>query len=131
MAGRIVGRAFKSKALTIATLRASPYAAYLKQNGIINYKEVETTSDALMAVSIGQADASFFSGVISGYVLKQGLFPNLQVVTSYQPALARPYVMAFPKNTGEILAKTNAAIQKLVDEGTIRQIFAKYGLTIN
>jgi len=120
-----------AKALTIATLRASPYAAYLKQNGIINYKEVETTSDALMAVSIGQADASFFSGVISGYVLKQGLFPNLQVVTSYQPALARPYVMAFPKNTGEILAKTNAAIQKLVDEGTIRQIFAKYGLTIN
>jgi len=120
-----------AKALTIVTLRASPYAAYLKQNGIINYKEVETTTDALMAVSTGQADASLFSGVISGYVLKQGLFPNLQIVTSYRPALARPYAMAFPKNAGEIMTKTNAAIQKLVDEGTIRQIFAKYGLTTN
>jgi len=120
-----------ARAFTIVTLRASTYAAYLKQNGIVNYKEVETTTDALMAVSTGQADASFFSGVISGYVIKQGLFPNLQIVTSYKPALARPYAMAFPKNTGELLTKTNAAIQKLVDEGTIRQIFAKYGLTIN
>ena len=119
-----------AKALTIVTLRASTYASYLKQNGIINYKEVETTTDALMAVSTGQAEASLFSGIISGYVLKQGLFPNLQVVASYQPALARPYAIAFPKNTGEILTKTNASIQKLNDDGTIQQIFAKYGLTI-
>ena len=90
-----------AKALTIVTLRASPYVRYLKQNGIINYNEVETTTDALMMVSTGQADASLFSGVISGYVLKQGLFPNLQIVASYQPALARPYAMAFPKNTGD------------------------------
>ncbi len=120
-----------AKTLTIVTLRGSPYARYLKQNGIINYKEVETTTDALMAVSTGQADASLFSGVISGYVLKQGLFPKLQIVTSYRPALARPYAMAFPKNTGEILNRANASIQKLIDEGTIRQIFANYGVTID
>ncbi len=120
-----------AKALTIVTLRGSPYARYLKQNGIINYKEVENTTDALMAVSTGQADASLFSGVISGYVLKQGLFPNLQIVTSYRPTLARPYALAFPKNTGEILNRANASIQKLIDEGTIRQIFAKYGITID
>lgn len=120
-----------AKALTIVTLRASPYARYLKQNGIINYKEVETTTDALMAVSTGQADASLFSGVISGYVLNQGLFPNLQIVTSYRPALARPYALAFPKNPGEILKRANVSIQKLIDEGTIRQIFAKYGITID
>jgi ABC-type amino acid transport substrate-binding protein len=119
-----------AKALTLVTLRGSPYASYLKRNGIINYKEVETTTDALMAVSTGQVEASLFSGVISGYVLKQGLFPNLQVVASYQPALARPYALAFPKHAGEILTKTNASIQKLNDEGTIRQIFSKYGLAI-
>lgn len=120
-----------AKALTIVTLRGSPYARYLRQNGIINFKEVETTTDALMAVSSGQADASLFSGVISGYVLKQGLFPTLQIVSAYRPALARQYALAFPKETGEILTKASAAIQKLTDDGTIRRIFAKYGVAVD
>lgn len=116
-----------AKGLTFATLRASVYANYLKQNGIA-YKEFDNTTDALKAVSDGVVDASLFSGNISGYVLKQGLFPKLRVVTSYKPGLSRPLVMSFPKTPNENFAKTNRAIQKLLENGTIKAIFEKYGL---
>jgi len=117
------------KGLNFVTLRGSIYADYLKSIGAANFKEVDTTTECLTAVSAGQANAAFFSGVISGFTLKQGLFPDLRFVESYQPALARPYVMAFSKTpTGDIVSKTDGAIQKLRADGTIGRIFAKYGV---
>ena len=110
------------KGLNFVTLRASIYTDHLKSIGITNFIEVNTTTDCLKAVSAGQANAALFSGVISGYILKQGLFPDLQIVQSYEPALARPYVMVFPKSpTGDTVAKTNASLQKLVANGTIKE----------
>jgi polar amino acid transport system substrate-binding protein len=115
------------KGLNFATLRGSAYANYLKQVGIAGFKEFETTPAVLNAVSAGQANAAIFSGIIAGYLLKQGKFPDLQVVASYQPALARPIMAAFPKTATESFNKVNASIQKLTTDGTFRKILANYG----
>jgi polar amino acid transport system substrate-binding protein len=115
------------RGLNFATLKGSTYANYLKQVGITGFKEFETTPALLNAVSSGQANAAIFSGIIAGYLLKQGKFPDLQVVASYQPALARPIMAAFPKTATESFSKTNAAIQKLTADGTFRKILANYG----
>jgi ABC-type amino acid transport substrate-binding protein len=65
-----------AKALTIVTLRASPYAAYLKQNGIINYKEVETTTDALMAVSTDKLTLRFSPASYPAMCSSKACFPT-------------------------------------------------------
>jgi len=115
------------RGLNFATLRNSTYANYLKQVGIAGFKEFETTPAVLNAVSAGQASAAMFSGIIAGYLLKQGKFPDLQVAASYQPALARPIMAAFPKTATESFNKVNASIQKLSADGTFRKILANYG----
>ena len=115
------------KGLNFATLKASTYANYLKQVGITGFKEFDTIPDILGAVSSGQANAALFSGIIAGYLLKQGKFPDLRIVTSYQPALSRPIMAAFPKSATESYNKFNASIQKLTADGTMRRILAHYG----
>jgi ABC-type amino acid transport substrate-binding protein len=59
---------------------------------------------------------------------KQGNLPGLQVARSYQPALSRPVVAAFPKAASDNHSKVNASLKKLHANGTMGEIKAKYGL---
>jgi polar amino acid transport system substrate-binding protein len=114
--------------LHFATLKASPYADYLKKNGITNVKELDSIPDIVKTVASGEANAAMFSGIIAGYLLKQGKLPGLQVVNSYQPALSRPIVAAFPRAASENYNRANNSLKKLSADGTIGRIKAKYGL---
>jgi cystine transport system substrate-binding protein len=115
------------KNLKFATLTASAYANYLKKSGVASVSEFATVPEVLSAVTSGQADAAMFSGIIAGYMEKQGRLPGLQVVRSYLPALSRPVVAAFPKNAFETYERVNASLKKLHGDGTIDNIKAKYG----
>ena len=75
------------KTLKFATLKASTYSDYLKNSGITDVKELNTVSDVLKAVTSGEVDAAMFSGIIAGYMNKQGKLGDLRIVSSYQPAL--------------------------------------------
>jgi polar amino acid transport system substrate-binding protein len=116
------------KSLHFATLKASPYADYLKRNSITNVKELDSIPDIVKTVSSGEANAAMFSGIIAGYLLKQGKLAGLQVVNSYQPALSRPIVAAFPKTASENYNRANNSLKKLGADGTVAGIRAKYGL---
>ena len=115
------------RGLTFATLKGSAYANYLKQVGITAFKEYDNTPAVMNAVSAGQTNAAIFSGIISGYLLKQGKYPDLRVVTTYQPALARPIMAGFPKTATETYDKVNASIRRLNADGTIKRVLANYG----
>ena len=114
--------------MKFATLKATTYADYLKNNGITDVKEFNTVSDVLKAVTSGEANAAMFSGIIAGYMNKQGKLGDLRVVNSYQPALSRPIMAAFPKTTAETYTRANASLQRLHADGTMAKIKAKYGL---
>jgi polar amino acid transport system substrate-binding protein len=116
------------KKLKFATLAGSAYANYLKKSNVASVIEFATVPDVLSAVTSGQADAAMFSGIIAGYMEKQDRLPGLQVVRSYQPALSRPVVAAFPKNASEIYERVNASLKKLHANGTMNEIKARYGL---
>jgi polar amino acid transport system substrate-binding protein len=116
------------RGLHFVTLKASPYADYLHKNNITNVKEVNSVPDIVKAVSSGEVNAAMFSGIIAGYLLKQGKLPDLRVVASYQPALSRPIVAVFPKTASETYNRANASLKKLSADGTIAGIKAKYGL---
>jgi polar amino acid transport system substrate-binding protein len=116
------------KSLSFVTLKASPYSDYLKKNGITNIKEFDSIPDVVKAAISREANAAMFSGIIAGYLVKQGKLPDLHVVSSYQPALSRPIVAAFPKTASENFNRANASLKKLSADGTIGRIKAKYGL---
>jgi ABC-type amino acid transport substrate-binding protein len=117
-----------AKSLRFATLKASPYADYLKKSGIANIKELDSIPDVVKAVASGEVEAAMFSGIIAGYLLKQGKLPNLAVVASYQPALSRPIMAAFPRTASENYNRANNSLKKLSTDGTMAGIKAKYGL---
>ena len=114
--------------LKFATLEASAYANYLKKNGITGLREFKSLPDVLKAVTSGEANAAMFSGIIAGYMEKQGNLIGLQVVRSYQPALSRPVVAAFPKTASDNYNRVNASLKKLHADGTMAKIKTKYGL---
>ena len=114
--------------LRFATLKDTAYANHLKNSGIDSIREFNNLPDVLRAVTSGEADAAMFSGIIAGYMEKQDKLSGLQVVRSYQPALSRPVVAAFPKGASENYEKVEAALKKLHANGTMETIKAKYGL---
>ena len=116
------------KRLKFAALAGSDYANYLKKSGITDIKEFNSLPDVLKTVMSGEADAAMFSGIIAGYMEKEGNLPGLQVVRSYQPALSRPVVAAFPKVASENYNKVNTSLKKLHADGTMAKIKAMYGL---
>jgi len=116
------------KHLRFATLAGSDYANYLKKSGITDIREFNALPDVLKTVASGEVDAAMFSGIIAGYMEKEGNLPSLQVVRSYQPALSRPVVAAFPKAASENYNRVNASLKKLHADGIMADIKAKYGL---
>jgi polar amino acid transport system substrate-binding protein len=116
------------KSLSFVTLKASPYSDYLKKIGISNIKELDSIPDVVKAAISREANAAMFSGIIAGYLVKQGKLSDLHVVSSYQPALSRPIVAAFPKTASENFNRANASLKKLSADGTMARIKAKYGL---
>ncbi len=116
------------KGLKFATLKATDYFVYLNKNGIADIKELNSVPDVLNAVTSGEVNAAMFSGIIAGYMNKQGKLGDLQVVSSYQPALARPVMAAFPKSDTQTYTKANASLKKLHEDGTMAKIKSKYGL---
>jgi len=114
--------------LKFATLKDTAYANHLKKSGITHVSEFNSLPDVLSAVTSGEANAAMFSGIIAGYMEKQGRLPGLQVVRSYQPVLSRPVVAAFPKSASESYEKVQTALKKMHANGTMEKIKAKYGL---
>jgi hypothetical protein len=63
------------------------------------------------------------------YAAKQGELPGLRIVSSYQSPSPIPRVgIAVRKGDGELLGKINSSLAKLEAEGTVKAIFAKYGV---
>jgi polar amino acid transport system substrate-binding protein len=116
------------KHLKFATLAGSDYANYLRKSGISEIKEFNSLPDVLKTITSGEVNAAMFSGIIAGYMEKEGNLPGLQVVRSYQPALSRPVVAAFPKAASESYNRVNASLKKLHADGTMAKIKAMYGL---
>ena len=58
----------------------------------------------------------------------QGRLPaNLHMVTAYQPVLMNPIGIAVKKGNAELLARISKSQSKLMADGTLKAIFAKYG----
>jgi polar amino acid transport system substrate-binding protein len=91
-------------------------------------KEFPGIAYAQLAVRSGQADATFGPGATLGYVSA-----NLEDGTVFEVAPGGPYTVqpdafAFIKGNDELRDAVQAALQRLVDDGTAANILEKYGV---
>lgn len=122
-------RAYKSlddlKGLPVGANIRTVYADLLQKAGL-DVKTYGGDPAALAAVSAGEIRASVHSIVVANAAIS--LHPNLQVVSSYEPKLKLSVAFGFRKGESELVQKINGSLAKLMADGTVRGIFAKYEL---
>lgn len=93
------------------------------------YTAVDVQSKALTEVLAGTADGCVVDYVLSIGMIGEGTdYSDLAVVNSAAFS-EEQYGIAFRKNSPETLAKVNAAIQELANNGKLAEIAAKYKLS--
>ena len=93
-----------------------------------NYTPVASQAKVLMEVAAGTADVGIIDYVMTtGSIGKGTDYEGLSVVPAKEFAKEQ-YGIAFRKGSPETVAKVNAVIQKLADNGTLAKIATKYKL---
>jgi polar amino acid transport system substrate-binding protein len=84
--------------------------------------------DAMQAVSDGQIKAAVVGSLTAAYEQHLGRFSSLRIVKSYRSLIAAPDALGVRKTDGELLQKINTSLDKLKANGTMKSIFANYGI---
>ena len=94
-----------------------------------NYTAVSVQSNALMEVKAGTADVAVIDYVMAKSMVGEGTdYSDLLIVEGVELAVEE-YAIGLRLGSKETLAKFNAAIDKLIADGTLDKIAEKYGLT--
>ncbi|AUX79588.1 ABC transporter substrate-binding protein [Sinorhizobium fredii] len=84
--------------------------------------------DILRDVSNSRIDAGIGDYPILAYNLAQGRFPQLRLVNSYKPSVVGPINIAVEQGNVELLAKINASLARMKEDGRFDAILKKWGL---
>jgi polar amino acid transport system substrate-binding protein len=118
------------KGLPVGAQKGSIQLALLQRTG--GFSEIKiypTEKDAWDAVRSGEVKAAVTPGGDTIFSAKQGLLPNLRIVSSYVSASPKPRMgFAVNKGNSQLLGKINSALAKLEGDGTVKAIFLKYGV---
>lgn len=90
------------------------------------YVSVTKQTDALLEVKTGAADAAVMDFVLANAMVGQGDYSRSAVIPDLQLSVEE-YGIGFRKDS-TAAEKVNAAIQALIDDGTLNTLAEKYGL---
>jgi polar amino acid transport system substrate-binding protein len=117
------------KGETVGAQVGTVYVEPLKKTGYFaEVKIYDTIPDILRDVNTGRLKAGFADYPILAYNLKQGLFPDVRLVTSFKPTIVGSIGIGVRKSDTELLGKINAALARLQADGMVKNILAKWGL---
>jgi polar amino acid transport system substrate-binding protein len=117
------------KGETVGAQVGTVYVEPLKKTGYFaEVKIYDTIPDILRDVNTGRLKAGFADYPILAYNLKQGLFPDVRLVTSFKPTIVGSIGIGVRKSDAELLGKINAALARLQADGMVKNILAKWGL---
>lgn len=118
------------KKLPVGVQRGSIQFALLQRTGgFSDIKVYDTVKDVWSAVASGQVKAGVTAGGDTIFAAEQGELPNLRIVSSYRSPSPIPRVgIAVRKGNSELLGKIDSSLAKLEADGTVKAIFAKYGV---
>jgi polar amino acid transport system substrate-binding protein len=105
------------------------YVDAFRKTGLFpEVKVYDTIPDILRDVNAGRIAAGFGDYPIVAYNLSQGLFPETRLVKSYKPTVVGSVGIGVRKSDQALLAKINAGLARLEQEGEIKKILTKWGL---
>lgn len=117
------------KGYVVGAQVGTAYVDLLQKGGIVSEVKIYKTIPDIMAdLNAGRLQAGFADAPIVAYTLRQGLFPEVRLVKSYQPVFPGSVGIGVRKSDGELLEKVNAALARLKADGRLAQILAKWGL---
>ena len=90
------------------------------------YISAAKQTDTLLEVKTGAADAAVLDFVLAGAMVGQGDYSDLMIIPDLQLSVEE-YGIGFRKDS-TAAEKVNAAIQALIDDGTLNTLAEKYGL---
>ncbi len=90
------------------------------------YISVTKQTDALLEVKTGAADAAVMDFVLANTMVGQGDYSDLMVIPDLELSVEE-YGIGFRKDS-TAAEKVNAAMQELVEDGTLNTLAEKYGL---
>jgi polar amino acid transport system substrate-binding protein len=109
--------------------RSIQFALLQRTGGFSQMKVYDTVKDVWSAVASGQVKAGITAGGDTIYAAKQGQLLNIRIVNSYQsPSTISRVGIAVRKGNNELLRNINGSLVKLEADGTVKAIFAKYGV---
>ena len=109
-----------------------PAEALLKSDLAPDVRLYATAPALLKAVTDGRVAAGFDPNRFNmSYVLQDGKWPDLQMVKSYQPKFYAPTSIGARKDEADVLNKIEISLAKLKAAGTLKTIFAKYGVAVS
>ena len=100
---------------------------YCQENGY-NVSSYETNSDAELALGQGKVDAWVIDDLTAAAMVKEWNSSHSEsdaLVVINEAMTSEPYAFAFQKGSS-LVADFNKAIEKLVKDGTVANLFAKY-----
>jgi polar amino acid transport system substrate-binding protein len=105
------------------------FGKLLEEKGIFKeVKQYESISDIMRDVKLGRIKAGFGDRPIVAYQVSQNPALGVRLVDGYTSMKTGDICIAVAKTNPQLLAKVNAAIDKLKASGKLSAIFAKYGL---
>ncbi|MEJ5022722.1 ABC transporter substrate-binding protein [Ochrobactrum vermis] len=116
------------KGKTVGVQVGTTFVDLFKKSGLFSdVKVYKGIPDIIADVNAGRIDAGFGDGPMAAYYLKQGQFPKVKMVESYEASAGGEFGIALRKGD-ERMPKINAAIARIKSDGTLQKILAKYGL---
>lgn len=101
----------------------------LQSSGLFSdVKLYDTTADMMRDANAGRIDVAVLDYPIAAYAIAQDNFPNLRLVTSYEPTMVNSIGIAARKDDPQLMARINTALEKLQADGSIDAIIGKWGL---
>lgn len=117
------------KGAVIGTQAGSPFVSLIQKTGLFPDLKVYTSvSEAMQAVGDGRIRAAVVGSLTAAYEQHLGHFSNLRIVGAYRPLIAAPDALGVRKTDGELLQNINTSLDKLKANGTMKSIFASYGI---
>ena len=117
------------KGVTVGAQVGTAYVEPLQKSGFFpEVKVYDTLPDIIRDVNTGRLKAGFADYPIVAYNLQQGRFPEVRLVSGYKPMVVGSVGIGVRKSDQELLKRINAGLGKIKENGTLKQILAKWGL---
>jgi polar amino acid transport system substrate-binding protein len=117
------------KGEAVGAQKGTAFVEPLQKSGLFSDVKIYDTIPAILAdVNTGRLKAGFADKPILAYNIKQGLFPEVRLVNSYDSTISGSVGIGVRKSDPDLLAKINTALDQITRDGRLKKILEKWGL---